>query len=104
MTDENRSALEIARALAGVPPEDADAVYEADLAALPRIGTSPIATKAEMTKRIEQLAFDLARQRETRHAAGEADWWRFADMLDDVMDILDALKGTAERPPVVPNS
>jgi hypothetical protein len=71
------------------------------LAALPRIGTSPITSKAAFFRRLEDLAFELGDLREEAVAQKRDDWWRLADVLDDVMDMLDALKHPADQQDLV---
>ena len=69
---------------------------EAELAALPRIGTSPIATKDLLVERLEGIALEIGEVLAERRAKDDPYWWRTADLLDAVMDVLDAArKGVA---------
>ena len=70
---------------------EAQARRQADLAELPRIGTRNIESKAQLVQSLEDMAFALASFREELYLEGHPHWWHLADMLDDVMDVLDAL-------------
>lgn len=70
---------------------EALAVRQADLAALPRIGTRKIENKDQLVVSLEGMAFALANFREELYLEGHPHWWQLADMLDDAMDILDAI-------------
>ena len=64
---------------------------QADLADLPRIGTRNIESQAHLVQSVEDMAFSLASFREELYLEGHPNWWHLADMLDDAMDVLDAL-------------
>ena len=82
------------RAPVGQLPRDKAAVLRAlELQELPRIGTSPIHTRERLVRRVEDIALELGDWHAQRIAAINPSWWRVADLLDDVMDVLDALNG-----------
>lgn len=62
------------------------------LAALPRIGTSPITDLARFRFNLEEIALSLGNQLAARQAAGDPHAWQLQDVLDDALDALDALK------------
>lgn len=77
------------------PPQDPEvtkAIRKAALDALPRIGVKQITGRADMLQRIEDLAMDLGDTVEKQRAAGDPLWWHAQDMLDDTLDMLDALR------------
>lgn len=63
---------------------------EAD--ALPRIGTRPIATPADLTRRLECLALAVGEMLAQAQSAKDPHWWRLADLLDDAMDCVEAAR------------
>ena len=78
----------------------ADALYELELQELPRIGTSPIQSQVQLVQRVEGIALELAEIRAARIVAADPYWWRTSDLLDDVMDVLDAVRGPGPLPAV----
>lgn len=84
-----------------VPPpqlsdEEAKAFRKAELAALPRIGTRRIEDRQDLARRLEEIAFQVGRMHEAACARKDPDWWHLADLLDDVMDCLDAANRGSE--------
>lgn len=65
------------------------------LAALPRIGTKMLVGHAEAVRALEDVAFEVAEQRKAQEASGQSDWWRAADTLDLVIDLVEWLKSPA---------
>lgn len=61
------------------------------LAALPSLDTFPLNPAEGLTRHLEELAFLLADLRQVRYEQKYKYWWRLADVLDDVMDLHDAL-------------
>jgi hypothetical protein len=62
------------------------------LNALPRIGTSPVEGPQELVFRVEEIAFSLGELLAERIADHDPNWGRLADALDDVLDVLDAVR------------
>ena len=62
------------------------------LAALPRIGTSPITDLARFRFNLEEIALSLGDQLAARQVTGDPHAWELQDVLDDALDALDALK------------
>ena len=74
------------------PPPQIPGAREAALAALPRICVKQIGSRAEMVRRVEDIALDLGDTVAARRAAGDPNWWQTQDLLDDVLDVLDVVR------------
>lgn len=72
--------------------DDCRAVRSAGLAALPRTGTSPVTDGDALVRRVEDIAFALGEMKASQDALGAADAWMLGDLLDDVLDVLDAVR------------
>lgn len=70
---------------------EANALRQELLAKLPRIGTQAITTPLAFRRRLEDVALQLGDLQESYRQEGRSDWWHMADLLDDVLDLLDAL-------------
>lgn len=68
-----------------------------ELAALPRIGTSRIDDVSALVNRLEDIAFQVAALRERFQQQNHLEWCAMADALDDVMDVLDAVRPVPGR-------
>lgn len=82
---------ELAFSLKALKEECLSPQGDALLAELPRIEAFPLAGHDAFTCQLEDLAFLLGDLREERLKQKHPYWWRFADVLDDVMDLHDAL-------------
>ena len=71
--------------------EELRQLRRADLDKLPHIGTSPIGSHAALVRRTEDIALAVGDLLTDSEAKGDPNWWRLADVLDDVMDVVDAL-------------
>lgn len=72
-------------------PEVTKAIRKAALDALPRISVKNITGRADMLQRVEDLAMELGDTVKAQKAADNPNWWHAQDMLDDMLDIIDAL-------------
>lgn len=75
----------------GIPQRIAGAREEA-LAKLQRIGVGEIKSREALIRRVEDVALDIGDTVEARRQAGDPQWWRSQDLLDDVLDILDFVR------------
>jgi hypothetical protein len=75
----------------GIPQRIPGAREEA-LAQLPRIGVGEIKSREALIRRVEDIALDVGDTVEARRQAGDPQWWRSQDLLDDVLDILDFVR------------
>jgi hypothetical protein len=75
----------------GIPQRIPGAREEA-LARLPRIGVGEIKSREALIRRVEDVALDVGDIVEARRQAGDPEWWRSQDLLDDVLDILDFVR------------
>lgn len=71
--------------------EELRQLRQSDLGNLPRIGTSPVGSHTALVRRTEDIALAVGDLSTDSEAKGDPGWWRLADVLDDVMDVLDAL-------------
>lgn len=62
------------------------------LDALPRIGTQKITERSQMVRRLEDIAMDLGDTVRARQAKDDPYWWHTQDMLDEVLDVLEAAR------------
>jgi len=62
------------------------------LAALPRIGTQQITQRSQMVRRLEDIAMDLGDTVRERQAKNDPYWWHTQDMLDEILDLLEAAR------------
>lgn len=69
-----------------------------EIASLPRIGTSRLNDVASLVHCLEDIAFQVAALREKFHEQGRPEWCAMADTLDDVMDVLDAVRPCTSPP------
>ena len=75
----------------GIPQRIFGAREEA-LAKLTRIGVGEIKSREALIRRVEDVALNVGDTLEARRLAGDPDWWRSQDLLDDVLDILDFVR------------
>lgn len=59
---------------------------------LPRIAVSAVRDNAALLKRVEDLALDVGGMVAEQKAAGDPQWWRHQDLLDDLLDIREYLQ------------
>lgn len=85
--------------LLAAPPEEAAAerLRKARLQQLKRITVSEINSRTKLLERLETIAEDSAHMRELLHAEKHPHWWKMADLLDDVLDIYEALAGPLDE-------
>lgn len=58
-----------------------------------QIGASPINGPEALHRRVEDLLFDVDMMLKAARDRRDPDWWRYADLRDDMVDVLRALTG-----------
>lgn len=58
-----------------------------------QIGASPITGPEALQRRVEDLLFDVDKMLTAARDKQDPEWWRFADLRDDMVDVLWALTG-----------
>jgi len=91
--------------LATTPDEAAvEHLRKARLRQLKRIAVSEITSHTKLLERLETIAEDSAHMRERLHAEKHPHWWKMADLLDDVLDIYEALAGPLDEVDTLPDN
>ena len=75
--------------------ERADQLQEM-VSKLPRIGSRPIQNVHHLRETLYEVALDLATQREMMCQVGDPKWTTMADLLDDMMDVIDYVDAQAK--------
>lgn len=58
-----------------------------------QIGVSPITGPEALQRRVEDLLIDVDMMLKAAYDKHDPEWWRFADLRDDIVDVLWALTG-----------
>lgn len=58
-----------------------------------QIGASEILNEAALQRRVEDLLFEVDQMLQESQRRKDPHWWRFADLRDDLVDVLRAVKG-----------
>ena len=71
---------------------DVEALRQEELDALPRVGTSMVYTVDDFCRRLDDAVLRVAYLRQEYSDEGQRDWWHMADLLDDLADLMDAIR------------
>ncbi len=67
---------------------------------IPRIGTSAARDLSHLVRKAEDIALVLNDMLQERQAAADPNWWHTQDLLDDAMDVLNAVERLARGKPL----
>lgn len=73
-------------------PERVPSTRLQELEALPRISTNPLDSQSRVVRQVEDLALSLGDEVARRRAIEDPNWWQTQDLLDDALDLLDAVR------------